>query len=141
MEKHEKVKNKLFRYGFNSYGAFRVGKVKQMIHAPFVIFRQSYCDSCNGKLKIAWITQNIYEGTEEAKGKELLYGFSGRPVEYTFAIFQCSKCGQKVSIADKFYERHPKKLEKHERKYGDYRQTDDYHTYLDSLKRESEGKK
>lgn len=125
---------KLRRYGLNAYGAFRVGKVKQMIHAPFVMFKNHYCPICETKMKIEWITQQIYEGTPEAENKNLLFGFN-KPVEYTFAIFSCSKCGHRLSINDQFYIEYPKRLDKYQKKHGDYKLKDDYHTYLQSIKK------
>jgi hypothetical protein len=134
MKKLKELHKKLFKYGFNSYGAFRVGKVKQMTRAPFVILKKHYCSSCNGKLEISWVTQMIHEGTPEAKKKNLLFGFDGKPVQYTFAIFECNKCGNKLSINDQYYVENPKKLKKDELNQCDYRLTDDYHSYLVSLR-------
>lgn len=111
-------------------GAFRVGKVRQMIHAPFTLLKKHYCNHCSNLLKIAWITQLIYEGTPESKGKDLLFGFKGKPVQYTFAIFKCDKCGNKLSINDQYFYEKPKKLKEYELKYGDYKLMDDYHSYV-----------
>lgn len=132
----KKIHKKLYKYGFNSYGAFRVGKVKQIAHAPFVVLKKHYCMSCNGKLKLSWITQVIHEGTPEAKDKKLLFGFGGKPIQYTFAVFVCSKCGKELSINDQFYIENPKKLIKNKHNCEDYRLKDDYHLYLKSMQKE-----
>ncbi len=132
MIKLKDLYKKLRRYGFNSYGAFRVGIVYRMIRSPFVTLKKHYCTSCNGKLEVIWITQFIYEGTPEAKGKDLLYGFSGKPVQYSFAIFACSKCGNQLSINDQYFLENPRKLENYNMKHGDYRLEDDYHIYKNS---------
>ena len=124
---------KLDKYGFNSYGAFRVEKMKVMDRAPFAIFKKHECRNCNKRLHIDWISQIIFEGTSEAEGKNLLFGFRGAPVQYTFAIFACDYCGQKVSINDQFYFEYPNKLKRFTLKYGDYRLKDDFYSYLKSV--------
>ena len=134
MKWFSKIRQKLRKFGFNTYGSSRVGKVKQMIHTPFVLSKKHYCPICGEKLNIEWITQQIYEDTPEAKDKNLLFGFNHNPVEYAFAVFSCEKCGNKLSINDQFYRDNPKKLHKYQQKYGDYKLKDDYYTYLKNKK-------
>lgn len=121
---------KIYKYGFNYMGAFRVGKVRQMIHAPFALLKKHFCKHCNSMLKIAWISQLIYEGTPESIGKDLLFGFKGKPVQYTFAVFECARCGTRLSINDQYFYEKPKKLIEYEEKYGDYKLIDDFYSFL-----------
>jgi len=118
------------KYGFNYMGAFRVGTERIMIRAPFTLLHKHYCSQCHNILKIAWITQLIYEGTPESIGKDLHFGFKGKPVQYTFAIFVCAKCGNKLSINDQYFYEKPHKIKDYEVKYGDYKLIDDYHSYV-----------
>jgi len=125
----------LKKLGFNSYGAFRVGQVRVMDHAPFALLKKHTCRHCHNPLKITWISQVIGEGTPEAEGKNLLFGYKGEPVQYTFAVFTCNQCGQRTSINEQYFFEHPKKFKRYTQNQRDYRLQDDYYSYLKSLEK------
>ncbi len=125
----------LKKFGFNSYGAFRVGQLRVMDHAPFALLKKHTCRHCYNLLKITWISQVIAEGTSETAGGNLLFGFKGEPVQYTFAVFTCNQCGQRTSINEQYFLEYPKRLKRYNQNQGDYHLHDDYYSYLRSLEK------
>lgn len=102
-----------------------------MTRAIYAKFKKHYCSKCGELLSVEWIThKGIKKGSPEQFGKNIRYDFFKTPVDYTFAIFECSKCRYKLSIDDQYFLENPHKLEKYNNKYGDYRLKDDYHNYL-----------
>lgn len=117
-------------------GVIREDNVKKLKHPIFARFKKHYCNQCEARLKIVWITQMIHRDSPEAKEKNLAFGpkiLFKKPIKYTFAIFECTSCKHRLSIDDQFYFEKPKKLAKYERKYGDYKLNDDYHQYVKSI--------
>lgn len=117
-------------------GVIREDNIKKMERPIFVKFKKHYCNQCGNHLKIIWITQMIDRDSPEAEGKNLAFGpkiFFKKPIKYTFAIFECVSCKQRLSIDDQFYHEKPNKLQKYEKKHGDYKLKDDYHIYLKSM--------
>ena len=103
----------------------RENNVKKMVRPFYAKFKKHYCISCGSSLKMVWISQSIYRNSSEAVGKRLVFGPSWlfkKPIMYSFAIFECQKCGQKISINDQYYSDYPNK----HRPINEY---DDYHQY------------
>lgn len=113
-------------------GAIPVHKTKDlsMVKPFYAKFKKHSCSKCNGNLKIIWITHhNIKKGSPESYGKYIRFDLFNHPVDYTFAIFECERCSHRLSILDQYFIEKPEKLEKYNKKYGDYRLKDDYHNY------------
>ena len=105
-------------------------KVKVLIKPFFAMFKKHYCFHCGELLHITQITHSIFRNLPESLGKGLYFGISNKPIQYTFTVFECSKCKRKLSISDQYYLENPNK--KNRLKY------DDYHQYLETLKRKEE---
>lgn len=105
-------------------GVIRENNVKRMILPFFAKFRKHFCSECGNQYRITWITQLIQRGSPEAEGKNLAFGpawLFKKPIKYSFAIFECSTCGKKISIKQQYLVEKP----------GAYvRFTDDYEQYL-----------
>lgn len=97
-------------------------RIKRMVHPLFVKLKKHGCSQCGQNLKISWINQVIYLNSPEAEGKDLPFGSAKNPIKYTFAIFECTSCGHKISINDQYSIEKP-----HKAKRVVY---DDYHQYL-----------
>lgn len=105
-------------------GVIRENNIKKIVHPVFAKFKKHYCKACSNPLRIVWISQTIYRGSPEAEGKDLVFGpawLFKKPIKYTFAIFECISCGEKISISDQYI------FEKPNAKPPKY---DDYHQYL-----------
>ena len=98
----------------------------------FAKLKKHDCHKCGHQLKLAKINQLIKPGSHEIKGKSFRFDLMGNSVSYTFSIFECIKCGNKISIVDQYYIENPNK--KNSVKY------DDYHLHLQSLDRTNNGK-
>ena len=121
-------------------GVIREDNVKKLGRPIFAKFKKHYCNQCGNRLKIVWITQMIHRDSPEADGKNLAFGpkiFFNQPIKYTFAIFECTFCKHRLSIDDQFYFEKPEELEKYEKKYGDYKLKDDYHSYIKSIQQKN----
>lgn len=114
----------------------REDDLKIMTRPFFVKFKKHYCTKCGSNLKIAWITQLIERDSCEALGKNLAFGpkwLFKKPIKYTFAIFECTNCHNRISIGDQYFFQNPHKKERHLKKYPNYYLSDDYHNYLKCL--------
>lgn len=111
-------------------------KACYLVKPYFAKFKKHKCTNCGGELKLFKITQMISPETPEAVGKPLYFGLSKKPISYSFFAFECCKCENKLSIYDQFFIENPNKLEKYNRKYGDYKLKDDYHSYLRLIKKD-----
>ena len=114
---------------------YKTNDGKHIDRGFFVIFKKHFCKQCGDRLNISWITQIIKKDTSEAKGKNIRFDIFGHPVKYTFAFFECTNCGNKLSINDQYFLEKPHKLNKYNLRNGDYRLKDDYYVYLKSLER------
>ena len=120
-------------------GAKPIHKTKNftLIRPIYAKFKKHYCSKCNGKLELVYVTHYaIKKGSPEEYGKYIRYDFFNTPVDHTFRIFECKKCGYKLSIDDQYFIENPNKLKKYNNKYGDYRLKDDYHNYLKYSKKD-----
>ena len=78
----------------------------KVVHPFFAKFKKHYCNKCGKRLKISWITQVIHRNSPEAYGKDLAFGpawLFKKPIKYTFAVFECMSCGNKLSIKRPIY--------------------------------------
>ncbi len=106
-----------------------------MIRPFYAKFKKHYCQKCGELLSITWVTHyGIKKGSKEAKYRYFMFDIFNHPIDYTFAVFECPLCGNRLSINDQYYLGNPQKLKKD----IDYYKRDAYHIYLDSLKEKSE---